>query len=183
MIASIVIVHPPAFFANKLKEFLVRLSLFPLQQTKKAVTPNPSASRLPHQDRIEAAMIVSCPYSNSNNRRAFISRSTNRGRVFDVFSGCPRLRRDKAGRNLSLSLKHSVTRLRIRAFFPGYRGLSCVLQNAPCRFAQTDHRIFSNGRIAVRAIGNKLKSFCSFRMSRFHGSEHSYGERQGVVRA
>lgn len=71
--------------------------------------------------------------SNSNTCRAFITRSTNRGRVFDSVSGCLRPRHNTAGLRLRWNLEHSVVCLCIRVISSGYRGFASVLQNSPSR--------------------------------------------------
>jgi len=124
--------------------------------------------------------------SNSNARRAFIARSTNRGRVFDGARGCPRLRRNKAGHRLSWNLEHSIVAcLCIRTFFvSGYRGLSCFAEHSPGRFANRYEVFISQAdRVAARVARNNPKSFVWFRKSCLHGVNNSHGERQGVVRA
>ncbi len=76
----------------------------------------------------------SCSISNSQISRAFSARSFGRKCLFAKFFGCSGCALAARGRGLSLYLEHGrVTQFSIRAFFPGYRGLSCVLQNAPCR--------------------------------------------------
>ena len=96
--------------------------------------------------------------SNSNARRAFIARSTNRGRVFDGARGCPRLRRNKAGHRLSWNLEHSVVAcLCIRTFFvSGYRGFASVLQNPPSRVSDVFHV-----RPSVRFVTDRLRRLIS----------------------
>lgn len=123
--------------------------------------------------------------SNSNSRTcgALFARSFKFS-TFSRSSGCVVLTRGKTEERLMQLLCTIATSFSIRAFFvSGNRCFSCVLQNAPCRLPDVDHRIEFRGRIAVRTIGNKLKSFCFFRKSRLHGDQYSHGERQGVVGA
>lgn len=113
-------------------------------------------------------------FSNSNARRAFISRSTNHGRVFDGASGCLRLWHSMVGLRPHRNLEHSVVRLCIRVISSGYRGFASVLQNSPSRVSDV-FQIITPRSISFQALHELKLNVEFFRDVRksFRGSRNA----------